>query len=85
MTTALANLTTATGANRATVAALTKSLAEMTAVTKAQVEELRRLMHSGHIDPLPDQAQHGSATVVRGNGRQRRSGNNEQVSGCRLL
>jgi hypothetical protein len=36
MTTALANLATATGADRATVATLTKSLAELTAITKAQ-------------------------------------------------
>jgi hypothetical protein len=85
MTTALANLVTATGADRATVAALTKSLAELTAVTKAHTDELRRLIHSGHIVPLPAQAQHNSATVVRGNGRQRRSGNNEQVSGSRPL
>jgi hypothetical protein len=85
ITTALANLATATGADRATVAALTKSLAELTAVTKAQAEDLRRLIHSGHIAPLPAQSQHTSATVVRGNGLQRRSGNNEQVSGTRPL
>jgi hypothetical protein len=84
-TTALANLATATGADRATVAALTKSLAELTAITKAQADKLRRLIHSVHIAPFPAQAQHGSATVVRGNGRQRRSGNNEQVSGSRPL
>jgi hypothetical protein len=70
-TTALSNLATATGANRATVAALTKSLAEMNAVTKAEAEELRRMIHSGHIDPFSAQTQHGSATVARGNGRQR--------------
>jgi hypothetical protein len=51
-TTALSNLSTATGADRTTVAALTKSLAELTAVTKAQAEELRRLIHSGHIAPI---------------------------------
>jgi hypothetical protein len=38
MTTALANLATATGADRATVAALTKSLADLTTLTKAQSE-----------------------------------------------
>jgi hypothetical protein len=38
MTTALANLATATGADRATVAALTNSLVELTAVTKAQAK-----------------------------------------------
>jgi hypothetical protein len=81
MTTALANLTTATSADRATVAALTMSLAELTAVTKAQSDERRRLIHSGHIDPMPAQTQHSSATVVRGNGRQRRTGNNKQVNG----
>jgi type IV secretory pathway VirJ component len=85
MTTALANLATATGADRTTVAALTKSLAELTAVTKAQAGELRRLIRSGHIAPLPAQAQHGSATVARVNGRQHRSGKNEQVSGSRPL
>jgi hypothetical protein len=85
MTTALANLTIDTGADRATVAALTKSLAELTDVTKAQAEDLRRLIHSGHIAPFPAQSQHTSATVVRGNGRQCRSGNNEQVSGSRPL
>jgi hypothetical protein len=85
MTTVLANRTTATGANRATVAALTKSLAELAAVTKAQAEELCRLIHGGHIVPLPAQAQHGSATVFRRNGRQRRSGNNEQVNGSRPI
>jgi hypothetical protein len=85
MTTAFVNLITATGADRATVEALTKSLAELTAVTKDQAEELRWLIHSGHIAPLPAQAQHGSATVVRGNGRQRRSGNNEQASGSHPL
>jgi hypothetical protein len=76
MTTALVNPVTATGADRATVAALTKRLAELTAVTKAQAEELHRLIHSGHIAPLPAQSQHTSMTVVYGNGRQRRSGNN---------
>jgi hypothetical protein len=85
MTTALANLATATGADRATVEALTKSLSELTAVTKAQDEEIHRLIHSGHITPLPAQAQHGSATVVRGVGRQRRSGNNDQLNGSRPL
>jgi hypothetical protein len=74
MITALANLATATGADRATMEALTKSLAELTAVTKAQAEELRRLIHSGRIAPLPAQSQHTSTTVVRGNGRQRPSG-----------
>jgi hypothetical protein len=84
-TTALANLAMATGANRATVSALTKSLAELTAVSKAHAEELRRLIHSDNIDPLTAQSQHTSTTVVRGNGRQRRSGNNEQVSGTHPL
>jgi hypothetical protein len=81
MTTALANPATATGADRATVAALAKSLVELTAVTKAQAEELRRLVHSGYIAPLPALAQHSSATVVRQNGRQRHTGNNKQVNG----
>jgi ABC-type transporter Mla subunit MlaD len=52
MTTVLENLATAMGADRATVSALTKSLAELTAVTKAQAEELRRLIQSGHLAPL---------------------------------
>jgi hypothetical protein len=85
MTTALANLATATGVDRATLAALTKSLAELTAVTKDQDKEIRRLIHSGHIAPLPAQSQHISATLVRGNVSQCRSGNNEQVSGSRPL
>jgi hypothetical protein len=38
MTEVLTNLATATGADRAIVAALTKSLAELTDVTKAQAE-----------------------------------------------
>jgi hypothetical protein len=84
-TTALVNLAMATGADRETVAALTKSLAELTALTKAPAEEPFRLIHSGNIAPLPAQSQHTSATVVRGNGRQRRSVNNEQVSGSRPL
>jgi hypothetical protein len=79
MTTVLANLATATGADRATVAALTKILSELTAVTKAQAGELRRLIQSGHLAPLPTPAQHSSATVVRGNGR--RSGTNDQGGG----
>jgi hypothetical protein len=78
----LANLATATGADRATVAALTKSLAELTDVTKAQAEELRRLIQSGHIAPVQAApAQHSSTTVIRGNGRQRRSGTNDQGEG----
>jgi hypothetical protein len=78
MTTVLANLATATGADRATVAALTKSNAELTAVTKAKAEELRRRIQSGHIAPLQTPTQHSSTTVVRGNGHQRRSGTNDQ-------
>jgi hypothetical protein len=77
MTTALANLVTATGADRATVTELTKSLADLTAVIKAQAEELYRLVNIGHITPLPAPAPHGSASVVRGNWRQRRTRNNE--------
>jgi hypothetical protein len=80
-----ANLATATGADRATVSALTKSLAELTAVTKAQAEELRRMIHSGHIAPVQAPAQHSSTTVIRGNGRQRRSGTNDQGGGGRPL
>jgi hypothetical protein len=53
MTTSLVILATATGADRAIVAALTKSLAELTDVTKADAEELRWIIHSGHISPLP--------------------------------
>jgi hypothetical protein len=49
MTTVLANLAMAMGVDRATVAALTKSLAELTAVTKEQAEELCRLIQSGHL------------------------------------
>jgi hypothetical protein len=85
ITTVLANLATATGADRATVAALTKSLAELTAVTKAQAEELRRLIQSGHTASTPGTTNHSSATVVRGNGRQRRSGTNDQGGGGRPL
>jgi hypothetical protein len=85
ITVVLANLATATDADRATVAALTKSLAELTDVTKAQAEELRRLIQSGHIAPVQAPAQHSSTTVIRGNGRQRRSGTNDQGGGGRLL
>jgi hypothetical protein len=85
MTTVLANLATATGADRATVAALTKSLAEPTAVTKAQDEELRRLIQSGHIAPVQTPTQHSPTMVVHGNGRQRRSGTNYQGGGGRPL
>jgi hypothetical protein len=81
MTTVLANLATVTGADRATVAALTKILVELTAVTRAQAEELRRLIQSGHLAPLQTPTQHSSATVVRDNGRQRRSGTNDQGGG----
>jgi hypothetical protein len=70
-TTVLANLATATGADRAIVAALTKSLSELTAVTKAKAEELRRLIQSGQLAPLQTPTQNISATVVRGNGRHR--------------
>jgi hypothetical protein len=85
MTAVLANLATATGADRATVAALTKSLAELTAVTKAQAEKLRRLIQSGHIAPAQNPTQHSSKMVIRGNGRQRRSGTNDQGGGGRPL
>jgi hypothetical protein len=85
MTTALANPDTATGADRATVAALTKILDDLTAVTKVQAEELRHLVHSGCIAPIPASAPHGSSKVVRGNGCQLRTGNNEQVNGGRPL
>jgi hypothetical protein len=81
MTTVLEKLATATGADRATVAALTKSLAELTAVTKAQAEEHRRLIQSGHLAPLQTTTQHSSAMVVRGNGIQRRSGTKDQGPG----
>jgi hypothetical protein len=78
MTTALENLVMATGADRATIAALIKSIADLTAVTKAQAEELHRIVNRGHITHMPSPAQHGSATVIRGYGRQRCTGNNEQ-------
>jgi hypothetical protein len=85
ITAVLTNLATAMGAIRATVAALTKSLAELTAVTKAQAEELRRLIQSGHIAPVQAPAQHSSTTAIRGNGRQRRSVPNDQGGGGRPL
>jgi hypothetical protein len=85
MTMFLANLATAMGANIATVAALSKSLAELTDVTKAQAEELRRLIQSGHIVHVQTPTQHSSTTVVRGNGRQCRSGTNYQGGGGRPL
>jgi hypothetical protein len=47
-------------------------------VNKAQAEELRRLIQSGHIAPVQAPVQHSSTTMIRGNGRQRRSGTNEQ-------
>jgi hypothetical protein len=80
MTTALANLATATGADRATVDAFTKILADITALNKSQAEELRRLVNSGHITPDPAPTPDGSATVVRYNGLQRRTRNNVQVN-----
>jgi hypothetical protein len=85
ITAVLANLATATGADRATIAAPTKSLAELTAVTKAQAEELRRLIQSGHIAHVQAPAHHRSNTVIRGNGCQRRSGTNDQGGGGRPL
>jgi hypothetical protein len=85
ITAVLENLATATGANRATVASLTKSLAEITDVTKAHAEELCRLIQSGHIAPVQAPAEHSSTTVIRGNGRQRRSGTNDQGGGGRLI
>jgi hypothetical protein len=85
ITAVLANLATATSVDRATIAALTKILAELTAVTKAQAEELRRLIQSGHIAPVQAPAQHSSTTVIRGNGRQRRSGTNDKGGGVRPL
>jgi hypothetical protein len=54
-------------------------------VTKAQAEELCRLIQSGHIAPVQAPAQHSSTTVIRGNGRQRRSGTNDQGGGGRLI
>jgi hypothetical protein len=74
----LANLATATSAERATVAALTKILAEPTDVTKAQAEEIRRLIQRDHIYPLQTPAQHSSTKAICGNGHQRRSGTNDQ-------
>jgi hypothetical protein len=78
ITTALTNVSTATGAERANVAALTKSLADLNALTKAQAEELCRFVNSGNITPVPAPTPHGSDSVFRGNGRQRRTRNNEQ-------
>jgi hypothetical protein len=78
ITTALANLATATGADRATVAALIKSLADLTALTKAQAEDLRHLVNNGYITHVPAPTPDGSTTVVHVNGRQRRTRNNEQ-------
>jgi hypothetical protein len=85
ITAVLAILATAMGADRATVAALTKSLAELTVVTKAQAEEVHHLIQSGHIAPVQAPAQHSSTTMIRGNRRQRRSGTNEQGGGGRPL
>jgi hypothetical protein len=69
--TTLANLATVTGSNRATVAALNKALAGLTAFTQSQAVELRRL---ARVDTLagiapPTQVGKGTATVMRGNGR----------------
>jgi hypothetical protein len=80
MTTSLANLATATGADRATVAAFTKSLADLTALNKAKYEGLCLLVKSENITPVPAPNPDGSATVIRSNGRQRRTRNNEQVN-----
>jgi hypothetical protein len=84
-TTALAKLATIMGVDRATIASLTKSLADLAVVTKAQAEELLRLVNSGHITPMPDPDTHGSAIVVCGNGRQRRTRNNQQGNGERPM
>jgi hypothetical protein len=78
MTTALANLATASGADKSTIAALTKILADLTALTKAQTEELHLIVNSANSTSIPAPTQDGSATVVRGNGRQRGTRNNEQ-------
>jgi hypothetical protein len=68
---ALAPLVTATGSERATVAALTKALAELTAFTESQSAELRRLAGLdtlAGITPTTHVGQ-GTADVVCGNGR----------------
>jgi hypothetical protein len=67
---ALANLANANGSDRATVVALTKILAELTAFTQNQAAELH---HLSGISTLVDIAPRtkvlpGSATVVRGTG-----------------
>jgi hypothetical protein len=64
------HIATATGADRATVAALTKILANLTTLTKAQAEELRCRGNRGHITPVPAPTSYVSATVVHGYGRQ---------------
>jgi hypothetical protein len=85
ITVVLANHATVTGADRATGAELTKSLAELTDVTKAQAGEVRSLIQSGHVAPVQTTTTYSSTTVIRGNGRQRRSGTNEQGGGVRQL
>jgi hypothetical protein len=45
----------------------------------------RRLIQSRHIAPVQTPTQHSSTTVIRGNGRQRRSGTNDQGGGGRPL
>jgi hypothetical protein len=72
------NLEIAAGYDRETVAALIKSLDDPTALTKDQAKELRRLVISGHINPVLAPTPDASATGVRGNGRQRRTRNNEK-------
>jgi hypothetical protein len=67
----LANLVTYTGSDRATVVALTKALAELTAFTQIQAAEFRRpagVEKLGGIAP-PTHVLPVTPTVVHGNGR----------------
>jgi hypothetical protein len=69
----LANLATATGYDRATMAVIIKALAELTDFMQSQAAELRRI---AGVDTLvgiasPTQVVPGAATGVRGNGRAR--------------
>jgi hypothetical protein len=68
--TSLANLATATGSDCATVAALTKTLAELTAFTQSQAAELLRLVGVDTLAGIAHQTNvgQGTITLVRGNG-----------------
>jgi hypothetical protein len=71
--TALSNLATIIGSDRATEAVLTNALFESTAFTQIQAAELRRLVGADTLasSAPPIHVVKGTSTVVHGNGRDR--------------